>query len=136
MPTESTFRRFVEVGRIVLITDGPHSGKIATIAEIIDHNRAIVDGPLTGVPRQSLRYRNLLLTPLTIPLPRAARTGTVRKVFEKSGVVEKWEASSWAKKRAAIQARRQLDDFGRFQVMVEKKRRRDAVRKALRKAKA
>lgn len=35
----STFKRFVEVGRVVLVNDGPSAGKIAVIAEIIDHNR-------------------------------------------------------------------------------------------------
>lgn len=36
---ESTFKRYVEVGRVVLISDGPFEGKLATIVEIIDHNR-------------------------------------------------------------------------------------------------
>ncbi len=31
--------RLVEVGRIVLIHDGPSEGKLATIVEIIDHRR-------------------------------------------------------------------------------------------------
>ena len=35
----STFKRYVEVGRVVLINDGPSTGKLATIVEIIDHNR-------------------------------------------------------------------------------------------------
>jgi ribosomal protein L14E/L6E/L27E len=35
----STFKRFVEVGRVVLVNDGPSAGKLAVIAEIIDHNR-------------------------------------------------------------------------------------------------
>jgi hypothetical protein len=35
----STFKRFVEVGRVVLVNDGPNAGKLAVIAEIIDHNR-------------------------------------------------------------------------------------------------
>jgi transcription antitermination factor NusG len=35
----STFKRFVEVGRVVLVNDGPFAGKLAVIAEIIDHNR-------------------------------------------------------------------------------------------------
>jgi hypothetical protein len=37
--TPSTFKRFVEVGRVVLVNDGPSAGKLAVIAEIIDHNR-------------------------------------------------------------------------------------------------
>ena len=35
----STFKRFVEVGRVVLVNEGPSAGKLAVIAEIIDHNR-------------------------------------------------------------------------------------------------
>ncbi|KIJ91518.1 hypothetical protein K443DRAFT_482027 [Laccaria amethystina LaAM-08-1] len=53
MSTESKFKRFVEIGRVVLLKSGPFSGKIAVITEIIDHNRAIIDGSTTGVPRQS-----------------------------------------------------------------------------------
>ena len=94
---------------VVLLKSGPYQGKIAVIVEIIDHRRvsnlphfsgalvtenavlqAIVDGPTTGVPRQSFAYRHLTLTPLSIKLPRAARTGIVRKYVEKQGVVEKW----------------------------------------------
>ncbi len=31
--------RLVEVGRVVLIAEGPAEGKLATIVEIIDHKR-------------------------------------------------------------------------------------------------
>ncbi|KAF8878769.1 translation protein SH3-like domain-containing protein [Infundibulicybe gibba] len=120
--SDSTFKRFVEVGRVVLLKSGPSAGKIAVIAEIIDHNRAIIDGPTTSVPRQSFPYKHLSLTPLKLTgLPRAAGSG--------------WEHSSWARKRAAAEARRNLDDFGRFSVMLAKKARRDVVRKAVHKAK-
>lgn len=39
MSSETTFKRYVEVGRVVLLNDGPSAGKLATIVEIIDHNR-------------------------------------------------------------------------------------------------
>ncbi|KAF8056538.1 ribosomal protein L14-domain-containing protein [Lyophyllum atratum] len=133
---ESNFKRFVEVGRVVLLNDGPSAGKIAVIAEIIDHNRAMIDGPTTDVPRQSFRYRHLTLTPLKLTgLPRGAGTGAVRKLAEKEGLNEKWEKTSWAQKRAAIEKRRSLNDFGRFSVMLAKKQRRDLVRKVVSKAK-
>ncbi|KAI0318364.1 ribosomal protein L14-domain-containing protein [Amylostereum chailletii] len=122
---------------VVLLKSGPQTGKIAVIAEIIDHNRAIIDGPTTGVPRQSFAYRHLTLTPLTVAkLPRAAGTGVVKKYLEKEGIVAKWANSSWAKKRASVEARRSLSDFDRFQVMLQKKQRRDRVRKAVKAAKA
>jgi len=119
---------------VVLLKSGPSAGKIAIIAEIIDHNRAIIDGPTTSVPRQSYPYKHLVLTPLKVTgLPFGARTGAVRKVAEKEAILEKWEKTTWAQKRAAIEKRRSLNDFGRFHVMLLKKQRRDAVRKTVRK---
>ncbi|KAI8992945.1 60S ribosomal protein L14 [Trametes punicea] len=138
MPAQpSNFKRFVEVGRVVLIKSGPHEGRIAVIAEIIDHNRAIIDGPTTGVPRQAFPYRHIALTPFVLrSLPRGAGSGVIRKHLEKENTVEKWNKSSWAQKREAIAKRRSLNDFERFVVMLQKKQRRDRVRKALAKASA
>ncbi|KAI9636299.1 ribosomal protein L14-domain-containing protein, partial [Dioszegia hungarica] len=127
----STFKRFVEVGRVVLVNDGPSAGKLAVIAEIIDHNRALIDGPNTSVPRQQIAYRNLILTPYTISkLPRGAGSGAIKRAVEKAGVLEKWEQSGWAKKLAARQTRKNASDFDRFKIMLAKKSRRDLVRKA------
>ncbi|KAI0260319.1 60S ribosomal protein L14 [Gloeopeniophorella convolvens] len=135
--SESNFTRFVEVGRVVLLKSGPQTGHIAVIVEIIDHNRAIIDGPTTGVPRQAFPYRHLALTPLVVAkLPRAAGSGIVKKFLEKAGTVEKWESTAWAKKRAATEKRRTLTDFERFQVIIHKKARRDKVRKVLKAARA
>ena len=152
---ESNFKRFVEVGRVVLLNSGPSSGRIAVIAEIIDHNRvrspfllplyphlthplpftqAIIDGPSTSVPRQSFPFKHLTLTPLTVTLPRAAGTAVVLKSLTKEGTVEKWNASKWAQKREAALKRKGLSDFERFKVMVQKRQRRDVVRKAVAKA--
>lgn len=51
-------------------------------------------------------------------------------------MVEKWEKTSWAKKRASTAIRRGANDFDRFKVMLLKKARRDAVRKAVAKTKS
>jgi len=134
---QSNFKRFVEVGRVVLLKSGPSAGSIAVIAEIIDHNRAIIDGPTTNVPRQSYQFKHLTLTPLCLTkLPRGAGSGIVKKQLDKEALVEKWKKSGWATKRAAAEQRRNLNDFGRFNVMLAKKQRRDIARKALAKAKA
>jgi large subunit ribosomal protein L14e len=69
-------------------------------------------------------------------LPRAAGSGVVKKLIEKEQIVEKWQKSGWAVKRAAFEKRRSLNDFARFNVLLEKKRRRENVRKALVKSKA
>ncbi|KDN43212.1 60S ribosomal protein L14 [Tilletiaria anomala UBC 951] len=123
----STFKRFVEVGRVVLVSkkDSEDDGKLAVITEIIDANRAIIDGPVTGVARQPLAYKYMILTPLVVKeLPRAAGTPTVKKYFEKADIAAKWAQSSWAKKRQASKARKEANDFQRFEIMLLKKQRR------------
>ncbi|TRM69764.1 ribosomal protein L14-domain-containing protein [Schizophyllum amplum] len=130
--SDSTFKRFVEVGRLVILKAGPYAGKVAVIVEIIDHNRALIDGPTTDVPRQSYPLKHVTLTRFCLTkLPRGSRSGVVKKAIEAEGTIGKWEASSWAQKMAAVKKRRSLNDFGRFSVMLAKKQRRDAVRKAL-----
>lgn len=137
-------RTCTDFGLVVLVNDGPSAGKLAVIAEIIDHNRvglilsnmfftnnqnqALIDGPNTSVPRQSIAYRNLILTPYTLAtLPRAAGSGAIKKAFEKAGVEAKWEASSWAKKLKAREERKASSDFARFEILLAKKSRRDLV---------
>lgn len=110
----------------------------------------MIDGPTSSVPRQSIAYRNLILTPYTLAkLPRGAGSGAIKKAVEKAGVSEKWEQSGWAKKLAARQTRKvrsaarvvasgisraddaqNASDFDRFQIQLAKKSRRDLVRKA------
>jgi len=131
----------VEVGRIVLLQEGPYAGRLATIVEIIDHKRALIDGPSSdanlAVPRQPFSFANLLLSAFVIEkLPRGARTGAVKAAWEKAGIDEKWRESNWAKKRAQQVRRKALTDFERFKVMRLKKQRRFEERKALAKVKA
>ncbi|KXJ94059.1 ribosomal protein L14 [Microdochium bolleyi] len=139
---ESPSWRLVEVGRVVLVQDnGPSHGRIATIVEIIDHKRVLIDGPSSDeklvVPRQAIALSNVLLAPIVVEkLPRAARTGTVKKFWEKSGIDSKWKESSWAKRKEQNERRRALTDFERFKVLRLKKQRRFEERKALAKVKA
>merc|ERR1712225_4831 len=134
--SQLTFKRYVEVGRVVLVNDGPSAGKLATIVEIIDHNRALIDGPSTGVPRQPFTYRRLVLTPYVLKkLPRSAGSATVKKVWDASEVEAKWAKSAWCQKRQAQEKRRNTTDFERFEVMLLKKQRRRLVQAAAAKAK-
>ncbi|KAK2075272.1 hypothetical protein P8C59_009412 [Phyllachora maydis] len=127
----------VEVGRVVVTP----SGSLAAIVEIIDHKRALVDGPASdetlATPRGAVSLANVLLTPITIAkLTRGARTPTVKKVWESEEVEKKWAATNWAKKREQQQKRKALTDFERFKVLRLKKQRRFEERKALAKVKA
>lgn len=93
----------------------------------------MIDGP--KVERQAISLGKVVLTPIVLPnLPRGARTGTVEKKWAAAEVDSKWAATSWAKKLAARERRSQLTDFERFQVLVLKKQRRFAVKKAIAKA--
>lgn len=71
--------RLVEVGRVVLVKKGQSAGKLAAIVEIIDQKQVLIDGPETGVPRQSINLGQVVLTPLTFTLPRGARTSIVSR---------------------------------------------------------
>ncbi|PQE07152.1 putative Nascent polypeptide-associated complex subunit alpha protein [Rutstroemia sp. NJR-2017a BVV2] len=124
--------RLVEVGRIVLVARGPHEGRLAAIVEIIDHKRALIDGPATDkdavVPRQAISLSNVTLTPFVLKsLVRASRTGVVRKEWEKAGIDQLWANSPWAKSRARTTKRRALTDFERFKVMRLRKQARSSI---------
>ncbi|KAI8066420.1 60S ribosomal protein L14e [Gongronella butleri] len=125
---QGAFNRQVEVGRIVLLNTGVDAGKLAVIVEIIDHNRALVDGPTTGVSRKPFAYKDLTLTPLVVAgLPRGAGQKTVKKFLAKSEAIAKFEQSAWAKKIASRTIRAGLSDFDRFKVQKLKAQRRFAV---------
>jgi len=138
---KSTSWKLVEVGRVVLIRTGPYTGKLAAIVEIIDHKRVLVDGPSGQedkiVPRHSLALAHATLTPFVIPkLPRAAGTGPVKKLWENADIDSKWAQSTWAKKAAQAERRKNLTDFERFKVMRLKKQVRHGVLRANAKVRA
>uniref|UniRef100_A0A6G4ZZS3 Putative 60s ribosomal protein l14 n=1 Tax=Rhipicephalus microplus TaxID=6941 RepID=A0A6G4ZZS3_RHIMP len=57
-----TLRTFVEIGRVVYLTHGKYRGRLCSIVNIVDQNRAVVDGPETGVPRQAVPFKHMRLT--------------------------------------------------------------------------
>lgn len=90
----------------------------------------LVDGPSKDapVPRQEIALAKLSLTPIVIPkLPRASGVGHVAKKWEEAKVDKQFNDSAWAKKRAAMQKRRGLNDFERFKVMKMRKQVRRVV---------
>ncbi|KAF0447604.1 putative 60S ribosomal protein L14e [Gigaspora margarita] len=124
----SSFKRFVEVGRVVFLNSGDDAGKLAVIVDIIDHNRALIDGPTTGVARHAHAFRRLTLTDLVIKdFPRGGRSNIVRKYFEKEDILEKWNQTAWAKKLENRKKKAALTDFDRFKLLKLKKQRRRIV---------
>ena len=65
-----SFVRFVEIGRVCLINYGPDAGKLCTIIDVIDNNRALVDGPesVTGVHRHAINLKRIQLTDIKVPV--------------------------------------------------------------------
>jgi large subunit ribosomal protein L14e len=133
---QGSFKRQVEVGRVVLINHGADAGKLAVIVDIIDHNRALIDGPTTGVSRQAFPYRRLVLTPIVLKkLPRSVGQAALKKALEKSDVVATWNKTTWAKKIEQRKVRASLSDFDRFKVNKLKNKRRFALASAVKAAK-
>merc|ERR1719231_1923416 len=94
------FTRLVQCGRVALVNYGPEEGKLVVIIDVSDHNRCVVYGPTSGVPRQVLTYKRLSLTDIKIELGRGAR----------------------GKKLAARKAKASANDFDRFKGMVAHKK--------------
>ena len=120
------FKRFVEFGRIALINYGPLEGKLCTIVDVVDQNRALVDGPLeaTGVTRQIINFKRLSLTDLVVEgAKRNMKKEKLAKLFKEQNIVERWNATSWGRKLAAQKRRANLTDFERFKAMLLNKKR-------------
>ena len=64
-----SFKRFVQLGRVVLVNYGEEEGKLATIIDVIDNNRVLIDGPapITGVKRQAMNLKRIQLTDIVVP---------------------------------------------------------------------
>jgi len=118
-----TLSRYVQVGRVAYIAYGADQGKIATIVDVIDQNRALIDGPDTEVKRQVVNFKTLHLTKHVVKIPHGARQKTLRNAWKKSEVANKWAASSWAKRIQAKKVRENLTDFERFKLMKAKQSR-------------
>ncbi|KAG5264500.1 hypothetical protein AALO_G00254920 [Alosa alosa] len=127
------FKRYVEIGRVAYVAFGPHEGKLVAIVDVIDQNRALVDGPCTGVKRQSMPFKCMQLTDYVIKVAHSARQKHVKTAWEKAEVAKKWAESSWAKKIEARQKRAKMTDFDRFKVMKAKKMRNKIIKVEVRK---
>ncbi|CAN0384889.1 unnamed protein product, partial [Ectocarpus sp. 8 AP-2014] len=78
--------------------------------------QALIEGPDTDVSRQLIPFKRLALTDFKLPIQRNARIGTIKAAAKEADLYAKWEASSWAKKKAKKVKRAQMTDFDRFKV--------------------
>mmetsp|Transcript_48616 Transcript_48616/g.72159 ORF Transcript_48616/g.72159 Transcript_48616/m.72159 type:complete len:134 (+) Transcript_48616:135-536(+) len=131
------FTRFAEVGRIVLINYGPLTGKLATIIDIVDQNKCLVQGPeeITGVKRQVIPFKRIALTDFKVKIARNAREKTLKAAWAKEDILSKWEATPWATKLSNKAKRANLSDFDRFKVMVARKQKSKIIAKKMKELK-
>lgn len=125
------YRKFVEPGRVAYVNYGRDYGKLCVIADVADQNTVLVDGP--AFPRVTYPVRRLALTNLRMKLNRGARTSTLLKAAKEFDLDKKWAATPEAKRLAQRETRSKLNDFERFQVMINRKRRAHAIRKLTKK---
>ena len=132
------FSRYVEVGRVIFINNGPDAGKIATVIDIVDQNKCLIDGPeeITGVKRQVISYKKISLTDHKAAIQRNARAKSLKAAWAADDILAKWEGSSLAKKLADKKKRSNLTDFDRFKVMVAKKQKSSIIAKKMKELKA
>jgi len=124
----SLFTRFVEIGRVVLITYGEYEGKIAAILDVIDANSVVVAGPTTGVPRHPISLKRVQLTDIIVPFRRNPRSSTLAKAWNQIRVQEQWDNSSWGKKLDSRKRKAEMNDFDRFKSMVAHQQRAKLIR--------
>jgi large subunit ribosomal protein L14e len=122
----------VTIGRVALINYGPDAGKLATIIDVVDENKCLVEGPysVTGVNRHVIPFKRLALTDLSVKIPRQAREATLKKALAKADILKKWSATTWSKKMEAKKIRAGLNDFDRFKAMVARKKKSSLIKKA------
>ena len=111
------FKKFVEIGRVVVINYGPYAGKIAVIVDILNTTRVLVHGPKEGVRRQEISLRRITLTDFKFDIKRGIHKEALEKAITDYKLDDKFKASVYAKKIERRQKRANLTDFDRFKVM-------------------
>lgn len=109
-------KHLVEIGRIAYIGYGRNAGKPVAIVDVIDQNRALVDGPCSKVIRQPIRFKRLRLTKHKLNFDHSAPTRVVKREWEKNEITKKWKEGFQFKQLLADKRRKDLSDLGRFKV--------------------
>eukprot|EP00659_Diplonema_papillatum_P017688 gene17688-27225_t len=122
MPSTNEWR-FIEIGRLCLITKGKYEGKVATIVDVVDQNRVLLDSPAlenekrwTGVPRHVVTMKDIEPTPIKTSIQRGLKLTGLKKALEEQKTVARWGELAWAKKLVVRDARTNISDFDRFRV--------------------
>lgn len=109
-------KHLVEIGRVAYVSYGRNAGRPVAIVDVIDQNRALVDGPCSKVKRQPIRFKRLRLTKYKINLEHSASSTVVEREWKKNDIDTKWKSSIQFKRLLADKRRKDLSDLGRFKV--------------------
>merc|ERR1711931_119881 len=110
------FKKFAQIGRVVYLIAGKYRGQLAVIVDIIDTNRALVEGPCNGVPRQEIKFCEMHLTAYLLKIGRSQKTKFLRAAWTKAKITEKFQASKWNKNLQKAALREKMNDFDRFKL--------------------
>lgn len=89
----------------------------------------MVAGPTTGVDRQVIPSKRLMLTKFRIKaVMRNQKESLLTKNIETFGLAKRWAETAFAKKLASQDARANNSDFDRFRAMVLRRQLSKAVR--------
>ena len=111
------FRRFIEVGRVIIVNYGPLYGKLAVIVDVLTTTKVLIQGLKGGIKRQELSLRRVTLTDYKLDIKRGAKEAEVFKAIEDFKLEDKFKQSTYYKKNEIRQKRANLTDFDRFKVM-------------------
>ena len=122
------YKLFVEIGRVVLISEGRDTGKIAVIVNVIDQNRVLIDGgSLTGVERKAWHIKQLRLLDFVVEgIELRSDTDAVKKAIKEQNIVEKWQSTKFYQRFENTKTRKVLGDFNRYK-LIDAKRKRNKI---------
>ena len=120
--------RNVEVGRVAVVTYGPHYGKQAVITDVVDQARVVVmgvDGMLSDLAPQSFPIKRLHLTACRIPKlsQRGHRVKKVKSLLTASleEVKKQILMDNVVKQVGKRSLKKSMTDFDRFKAFAEKR---------------
>lgn len=127
----------MEAGRVALVNYGEHVHKLVVIVDILDQNRVLVDAPSHSLTRKVINLKRIALTGIKLDdVKRGSSVEDIAKAYKAGDVDTKFAATGWGQKLARKEKRANLDDFGRFKVMVARMKKSKAVNVELEKLKA
>lgn len=82
--------KLIDIGRIVVITQGRRAGKKAVIVDIVDENFIIVTGPkdLTGVKRRRMNINHIIPLNFKLDIDRGAEDEVVLNQIKERNLEE------------------------------------------------